>query len=108
AAYLAECLRTRRVEIDLAERRLPGEVVAACPQRQSATRNKECLEIQDQRAANTAATLRLVDNDRVQLPNQTVVFSNRADPSEDRAVARHRHSADAVWSNRVKNFLARL
>src|SRR5688572_11718690 len=82
AAYLAECLRERRVEIDFAERCLSGEVVTARPKRERAAGDEQGFEIQDQGTAHTSATLCLVDDDRVQLPDQTVVFSDRADPAE--------------------------
>ena len=48
AAHGAERVRKRRVQVALAERCLSGEVVAAGPQRQSATGNQKGLEIEDQ------------------------------------------------------------
>ena len=107
ATDCAERVRKRRVQIDLTQRRFSGEVIAASPQGQRATRNQKLFEIHDQRSTNAAATLRLVHDDRVQLPHEAVVFPNSANPADDGSVASDRNTADAIRSDRVQDFLPR-
>src|SRR5215210_739406 len=104
AAYFAERLRKRRVQVEPSKGCLSGEVIAPRPERECAASNQKLFEIHDQRSTNAVTPMRLVNDDRVQLPHEAIVFPNRADPAEDRAVAIDRDTADAIGGDRVQHF----
>src|SRR6266550_1856995 len=96
ASYRSERFRESRVQIDAAERCLRGKIVASSPQRQAASGDQNRLEILDQRSTNAATTPCFVHDDRMQLPHQTIVLTNGADPADDLSVTASRHTTDAI------------
>jgi hypothetical protein len=58
-------------------------------------------------APDSATPLQLGHYDRMELPHQTVVLSNGADPPEDDPIDVHRHSANSIPAEGVDDFLHR-
>jgi len=105
-AHSVKRRRERGVQIDSTERCLICEIVASRPKCESTASQENLLEIHNQRSADPLSPALLVHDDRVQLPHESVVLSNRANPPDDSAVARDRDSADSISAERVQNFLS--
>lgn len=51
--------------------------------------------------------MRFVHDERVELPHQSIVFSNGADPAKDGTIACNGDTTDAIWGSRFQDFLSR-